>query len=216
MKVLVIGAHGDVGQRLVPLLDEAGHQVRAMVRDPDQSPGMEELGAEAVVGDLEGDFEHALEGCDALVFTAGSGGDTGADKTAMVDGLGAVLTVNAAREKGVDRFVMISARGASDPDRSERIRHYLVAKAIADGYLERSGLDYTILRPGRLTDDEGTGRIRVGRDLGSGSITRDDVARTVVEALDMPDQTVGRTFEMLNDGVPIREALEGLAEPTTP
>ena len=209
MKVLVIGAHGDVGRRLLPLLVDAGHGVRAMIRDPDQRSEVDAPGIEVVIGDLEGDFEHALDGCDALVFTAGSGASTGADQTAAVDGLGAILTVDAAVRKGVTRYVMVSARGADDPDRSDTIRHYLVAKAIADGYLARSGLRYTILRPGRLTDDEPTGTIRVGDDLGSGSVTRGDVARTIVGALETPG-TVERTFEILNDGTPIREALGSL------
>ncbi len=207
--VLVIGANGKVGRLLVPLLIAAGYRVRAMVRDDAQVPGMRELGAEPVVGDLEGEFTHALHGCQALVFTAGSGGHTGADKTAAVDGMGAILSVDAARERDVRRFVMVSARGAHDPDRSEAIRHYLVAKSIADGYLARSGLDHTILRPGRLTDDQPTGRIRAGGDLGSGQITRGDVAATVVAALEQP-RTIGKTFEILNDGEPIRVALNSI------
>lgn len=212
MKILVMGANGKVGRRLVPLLVEDGHDVRAMVRDPAQEPAMESLRATPVLADLEEDFGHAVEGCDAIVFTAGSGGHTGADKTASIDGLGAVLSVDAARERGVRRFVMVSSRGADDPDRSQAIRHYLVAKAIADGYLQRSGLDYTIVRPGRLTDDEATGRIRIGDDLGGGSITRGDVAATVAAVLRMPG-TVGHTFEVLDGDVAIEEALGALNAP---
>ncbi len=208
-RVVVMGANGKIGRLLVPRLVDAGYAVRAMVRDPEQTSEAEERGADPIVADLEGHFAHALDGCDAVVFTAGSGGHTGADKTARVDGLGAIRAVDAARDRGVRRFVMISARGADDPDRSEAIRHYLVAKTIADGYLQRAGLDHTILRPGRLTDDPPTGRIRVGQDVGSGKITRADVADAVVATLDIPG-TVGRTFEFLNDGRPIREALEAL------
>jgi uncharacterized protein YbjT (DUF2867 family) len=208
MTVLVIGAHGKVGRLLVPLLVDAGHLVRAMVRDPAQETPMRECGAEAVLADLERDFGHALDGCHAVVFTAGSGGHTGADKTAAVDGLGAVLAIDAARQRGVRRFVMVSSRGADDPDRSEAIRHYLVAKAIADGYLLRSGLDFTILRPGRLTDDPPTGRIRAGDHVGPGGITRGDLAATVATTLEL-ETTIGKTIEILNDGVPVREALSG-------
>ncbi len=209
MKVLVIGANGKIGRHLLPLLAERKYDVRAMIREPAQAAAMEERGASAVVADLEGDFGHALQGCDAVVFTAGSGPHTGAGKTALVDGLGAVLAVNASLEQGVRRFLMVSARGADDPDRSERIRHYLVAKAVADGYLRRSGLKHTILRPGRLTDDPPTGHIRVGSDLGRGTVTRADVAATVVACLEAP-ASVGKTFELLNDGQPILEALAAL------
>ncbi len=206
MTVLIIGANGKVGRRLVPLLAGAGHRVRAMVRDEAQAPALRQAGAEPVLADLEGPFGHALDGCDAVIFTAGSGGHTGADRTASVDGLGAILAVDEARAHEVRRFIMVSARGADDPDRTPAIRHYLVAKAIADGFLRASGLDYTILRPGRLTDDPPTGRIRVGTGLGAGEITRSDVAATAVAALEL-DGTIGRTFELLNDGAPIREAL---------
>lgn len=209
MNVLVIGAHGKVGRQLVPLLVAAGHRTSAMIRDPEQTGALEALGAEPVLGDLEGAFEHALEGCDAIVFTAGSGGHTGADKTALVDGLGAIRSIDAARTRRIGRFLMVSSRGADDPDRAPAIRHYLVAKAIADGYLQLSGLDYTIVRPGRLTDDTPTGRIRAGTDLGSGQITRADVAATLAASLEM-DRTIGRTFEILNNGLPIREALRSI------
>lgn len=209
MKVLVIGAHGQVGRRLLPLLGGAGHEVRGMIRASDQTAAITDAGAEPVRGDLEGEFGYALDGCDAVVFTAGSGGHTGADKTALVDGLGAILAVNEARERGVDRFVMVSSRRAGDPGRSEPLKHYLVAKLIADAYLERSGLEYTVLRPGRLTDDEPTGGIRVGTDVGSGTITRGDVAAAVAASLEIP-ATVGKTFELLNGETPVREALAGL------
>lgn len=210
MRTLVIGSHGRIGRLLVPLLADAGHRVVAMVRDDAQAPALRELGSEPVVADLDGEFGHALDGCDAVVFTAGSGGHTGADRTAAVDGLGAIRAVDEARARGVRRFAMVSSRGADDPDRSPAIRHYLVAKAIADGYLQRSGLDYTIVRPGRLTDDPPTGRIRAAEAVGRGEITRADVAATIVAVL-AADGTIGMTFEILNDGVPIMDALEGVS-----
>ncbi len=209
MRVLVIGAHGKIGRRLVPTLGEDGHDVVAMVRSPDQTAELSSLGAEPVVGDLEEDFEHHLEGIDAVVFTAGSGGGTGADKTALVDGLGAIRAVDAARKHGARRFVMVSALGADDPDRSESIRHYLVAKAIADGYLQRSGLDHTVVRPGRLTDDEPTESVRVGDDVGSGSISRGDVALVLARCLREP-ATLGKTFEVVDGETPVAKALREL------
>ena len=209
MKTLVIGAHGDVGRRLLPVLASGDHTVRAMIRDPDQASEVEGPGVEPVVGDLEEDFAHAVRGCDAVVFTAGSGGSTGAGKAAMVDGLGAIRAIDVAAAHGATRFVMVSAMGPGDPDRSESIRYYLVAKAIADGYLERTDLNYTILRPGRLTDDEPTGKIEVGHDLGSGEVTRGDVARTIALCLDTPN-TIGKTFELLNGSHSIEDALDAL------
>ncbi len=209
MRVLVIGAHGGVGRKLVPLLAEAGHQVRAMVRDGEQARTLRELGADPVVGDLEGEFEDVVPGCDAVVFTAGSGGGTGADKTVAVDGVGALRVIEAARKHGVPRFVMVSARGADDPDRSEAIRHYLVAKGIADAWLRRSGLDHTILRPGRLTDDEGSGRVEVGDELDGEEVARADVARVAARCLEEP-ATVGRTIPFVGGAVPVDEALARL------
>ena len=206
MHVLVIGAHGGVGRRLIPILRDEDHQVRAMIRDEAQAPEMAELGGAPVLGDLEGTFAHHMQDVEAVVFTAGSGADTGADKTALVDGVGAIRAVDGAKAHGVRRFVMVSARGADDPDRSDSIRHYLVAKCIADAYLERSPLDYTVLRPGRLTDDDGTGSVRAGSDVGSGSISRSDVARVIARSLQEP-ATVRKTFELVEGDTPIEEAV---------
>lgn len=206
MRVLVIGSHGKIGRRLVSILDEDGHDVVAMVRSPDQTDELSSLGAEPVIGDLEEEFEHLLKGADAVVSTAGSGGDGGADKTVLVDGLGAIRAVDAARQHGARRFVIVSSLGADDPDRSESIRHYLVAKGIADGYLRRSGLDYTVVRPGRLTDDEPTDSVEVGADVGSGSISRAEVAQVLARCLREP-ATIRKTFELVNGDTPVAEAL---------
>lgn len=206
VRVLVIGANGGVGRRLLSVLRDQGHEAVAMIRDADQAPAMRALAAEPVVGDLEGEFARHLEGCDAVVFTAGSGGGTGALQTARVDGLGAIRAVNAAGAAGVRRFVLVSSMGAGDPDVSPELRHYLVAKAIAEGYLEESGLDHTILRPGQLTDDEPTGLIRVGGDLDAGSITRADVAGVAALCLTHRD-TVGRTISFLNGDTPMEAAI---------
>lgn len=206
MRVLVIGANGGVGRKLLPVLRDQGHQAVAMIRDVDQAPAMRALGAEPVVGDLEGDFARHLDGCDAVIFTAGSGAGTGALQTARVDGLGAVRAVDAARSAEVRRFVLLSSMGADDPDVSPDLRPYLVAKAIADGYLEASGLDHTILRPGRLTDDDPTGLIRLGGELGGGSVTRADVAHVAALCLSHSN-TVGETLTFLNGDTPVETAL---------
>lgn len=207
MKTLVIGANGKIGRKLVARLGRDG-DVRAMVRDEMQREPLEALGAEVVVGDLEGEYEHALEGCGALVFTAGSGGHTGADKTLLVDLWGALKTIRACRAHGVGRYVMVSSREAGDPDRSPgKIRHYVVAKHVADDYLQRSDLDFTILRPGRLLDEPGTGRVRTDRPAEPEQvIPRDDVA----EALNLclkSDRTIGRIFQLYRGNTPLAEAL---------
>jgi uncharacterized protein YbjT (DUF2867 family) len=207
MDVLVIGAHGGVGRRLLPRLAESGHRVWAMVREESQAAQVEAEGVRPVVADLEGRFHHAVDGCEAVVFTAGSGAGTGADKTVLVDGLGAIRAVNYAEDHGVDHFVMVSAMGADDPDRSESLRPYLVAKGIADGVLERSLVPHTILRPGRLTDDEPTGKIRLGRGLPGGSVPRGDVAGTIHAVLEHPPMK-DRTVELIAGDTPISDAVQ--------
>ena len=208
MKILIIGANGQIGKRLIKQLAGGEHSVRAMVRDEKQRPELEAMGAEVVTADLEGEFGHALEGCGAVVFTAGSGAATGADKTILVDMWGAMKSIDACAAAGVRRYVMVSSRNAGDPDNGpDRIRHYNVAKHIADKYLQNSDLDFTILRPGKLTTGEGTGRItteRPGPD--QQSISRDDVAACIVFCLDNPG-TIGKTVELYQGDKNIAEAL---------
>lgn len=209
MQVAVIGANGGIGRRLLPLLNEAGHEVIGVVRSEDQFDQIRERGATPRLGDLEGTFAPALDGTDAVVFTAGAGGSTGWDKTIMVDLWGARRAVNACEEQGIDRFVMISARGAADPDTGyEPLRPYLVAKRAADDYLEQSGLAATILRPTTLTDEEGTGDVASAfTPTGGGpDIPRADVAAAVVACLD-DDATVGHTIELYGGDTPVEEAI---------
>lgn len=211
MRVLVAGANGNTGTRIVRFLPGQGHQARALIRDPDQGPALEELGAETVVADLEGDVAHAVRGCDAVMFAAGAGPGSGAAKKVTVDQQGAVKLVAAALELGARRYVMLSTMGADDPDSgSERMRPYFEAKARADEALRDSGLDFTIVRPGRLTDEPGRGTVHAAVSVGrSGEISRDDVAATMVAALDI-DTTIGATFELLSGDVPIARALAAL------
>jgi len=210
MRVLVVGANGKVGRQVVALLGPTTHEVLAMVRDPAQAPALEATGAHAVVADLEGDVHDAVSEAEAIVFTAGSGGHTGGDKTLLVDLWGALKTIRAAEASGVRRYLMVSAIHAADPDRGRAaIRHYLVAKHLADEKLQQSSLDYTILRPGRLDDGPATGLVRAGEDIGYGQISRADVARTIVASLESPS-TVRRTFCILAGETPIEEALAGL------
>jgi len=210
MTVAVIGAHGGIGRRLLPLLNDAGHEPVGVVRSEDQFDTIRERGGEPRLGDLEDEFAPALEGADAAVFTAGAGGSTGWDKTILVDLWGAERAVRACAKRGIDRFVMISSRGAGDPERRQGpIKPYIVAKHVADRTLQRSSLDETILRPTRLTDEEGTGRVAAyfDEDPETGDpISRADVAQSVVTCLD-GDATVGHAITLYGGGTPIEEAL---------
>ena len=205
MHVLVAGSHGQVGQHVTALLSQSDHDVRGMVRDDEQTTDVEELGAEPVLADLTEDVTRAVQGCDAVVFAAGSGGDD----VEGVDRDGAINIVETAEREGADRFVMLSSINADSPEDSpEELRPYLNAKAAADDRLRESDLTYTVVRPGALTNEDGTGRIRTGADLDrkDGDVPREDVAKTLVAALPM-ETTYGRTFEVLSGDEPIEDAL---------
>lgn len=211
MRVLIAGSHGKIGRRLVRLLAERGDEPVAMIRDAAQADEMRELGAEPLVADLAGDVAPAVAGVDAIVFTAGAGPGSGPGPKQVVDKGGAVKLVDAAVAAGVRRYVMVSSMGAQDPSAGPpQMQPYLQAKAEADAYLAASGLDFTIVRPGGLTEEPGDGRIAAARSLGRrGQVPRDDVAATLVAVLH-DDRTVGVTFELLDGDTPIAEALAAL------
>src|ERR671911_2273020 len=212
MKVLVAGAHGKTARRLVRMLAESGHEVWGLVRKEEQMRDVEADGAEPVLADLEEEgvetVGRALEGCDAVVFSAGAGPGSGAARKETMDYGGAAKLVEAAEGRGVRRYLMLSSMGADDPEGgSEGMRPYLRAKARADERLAQSGLDYTIIRPGSLTEDEGTGNIEASERLGRrGEIPREDVAGTFAAAL-QDENTYHKTFEILSGDTPIPEAL---------
>jgi uncharacterized protein YbjT (DUF2867 family) len=213
MDVLVAGGHGKVALRLLGLLAAKGHRARGLIRNPGQAADLEALGAVAVLGDLEADADLAgcVQGADVVVFAAGAGPGSGPERKRTVDLGGAVKLADAARAVGVPRYVMVSSIGADRPQAaSGGMRPYLEAKAEADQYLMASGLDYTIVRPGSLTDDPGTGRVRVSRELGGrGEVARDDVAAVIAEVLDAPN-TIGVTFEVFSGHVSVAEAVRSL------
>ena len=208
MDVVVAGGHGKIGMRLLRLLVERGHRARGLVRNPAQVPDLTDLGAEAVVCDMEAldSVSACCTGADAVVFAAGAGPGSGAERKRTVD-LGAAVKL---MEAGVRRYVMVSAIGAGRPEEwSEPMRPYYEAKAEADRRLEDSGLDYTIVRPGSLTDAPGTGLVTVGTELGRGEIPRDDVAALLLAVLETPG-TTGKTFELVSGETPIEDAVRGL------
>ena len=212
MDVVIAGGHGQIALRLSRLLAARGDRVRGLIRNPDHAGDVEVAGAEPVLADLEAadDVSPAVGGADAVVFAAGAGPGSGAARKRTMDLGGAVKLLEAAQATGVPRYVMISSMGAEDPGAgSEAMRPYLEAKADADAAVAASGLAYTIVRPGRLTDDPGTGRVRVAERLEFASIPRDDVAATLVAVLDDPG-TVGRSFAVVSGDDEIAKALRRL------
>ncbi|MEQ8472184.1 MAG: SDR family oxidoreductase [Marinoscillum sp.] len=213
MKVLVIGANGKIGKRLIKKLKQSPHNPVAMLRKEEQVAELNKKGIQTVLADLEGNFEHAFEGVNAVVFTAGSGGHTGADKTHLVDRLGAKKAVDMAVKHNLDRFIMVSAFGAdySSDKWPDSMRHYYEAKADADNHLMQTNLNYTIIKPGRLTDESGTNNISIGVDVGQekGSIPRADVA-TVIEKIITKDNTFKNAYELVSGETSIDRALSTL------
>jgi uncharacterized protein YbjT (DUF2867 family) len=212
MDVVVAGGHGQVALRLLEQLAARGERGRGLIRNPEHAPDLEARGAEAVICDMEAEEDLApfVDGADAVVFAAGAGPGSGPARKRTVDLGAAVKLVDAAGRSRIDRYVMVSAIGASDPESvSPEMRPYYDAKAEADSELARSGLAFTIVRPGRLTNEPGTGRIRAGHDIGTGTVTRDDVAATLAAVLAAPN-TIGVTFDLLEGDVPIPDAVAAL------
>jgi uncharacterized protein YbjT (DUF2867 family) len=208
MDVVVAGGHGKIGLRLLRLLADGGHRGRGIVRNTEHVQELADVGAEAVLCDMEGldDLSGCCAGADAVVFAAGAGPGSGAERKRTVDYGAAVKLM----EAGVRRYVMVSAISAGRPQEwSDEMRPYYEAKAGADEQLMASGLDYTIVRPGALTDDPGTGMVTVGTDLERGSIPRDDVAALLLAVLETPG-SIGKTFELVAGDTPMEEAVRGL------
>lgn len=209
MRVLVIGANGNTATRLVRRLAEGPHDPVAMIRNPAQRAKFDALGAPTVLGDLEYPVDHAVAGMDAIVFAAGSGSQTGKDKTVLVDYLGAIRSMVAAQVLGVRRYIMLSTLNA-DIHSTSRIAHYHKAKAHADNHLRESGLDYTIVCPGGLTDEAATGRVVASEDLeGPGLTSRENLAEALALCLDL-ENTIGKSFGLLDGETPIGAALRAL------
>ncbi len=207
VRVLVIGANGAVGKHVVDRLKESDHQPVAMVRDTDQIPYFEEKNVETVLADLEKDFEKAFYNTEAVIFAAGSGPKTGADKTIIIDQEGAIEAADLAKKHGVNRFVMLSSMGADQPKQAEQIKHYLYAKHRADEHLKTSGLNYTILRPGRLTDEPASGKVNVHEGSPErGSVPRADVASVLVYLLSAP-RAENKIFNLIEGSTPLSDVL---------
>jgi uncharacterized protein YbjT (DUF2867 family) len=213
MEVLVVGGHGKVALRLLRLLAREGHRGRGVIRKPDQADDLEAVGAVPVVCDVErgDDLRPHVRGVDAIVFAAGAGPGSGPERKRTVDYGAAVKSIQAARDLGVARFVIVSSIGTHDVEgESAAMRPYLQAKRDADDALKQSGLDWTIVKPGHLTDAPGRGRVRVSRTFGGrADVPRDDVALVLLETLHAPN-TIGVEFELFAGDVPAREAVRSL------
>jgi uncharacterized protein YbjT (DUF2867 family) len=210
--VVILGGHGKIALRLAGLLRDRGVSVTSVVRNPDHEADLVSRGATPVVLDLEqadaGRIADTLAGHDAVVWSAGAGGGNPA-RTYAVDRDAAIRSVDAARAAGVRRYVMVSYRGAG-PGHGVPQDHpffpYAEAKAAADEYLRGSGLEWTIVAPGRLTDDPGTGRIDLSEDAPRSDVPRDDVALVLDAVLEMPE-TVGHMLEFASGDTPVEQAL---------
>lgn len=217
-RIAIVGGHGNVARLLHPVLVQSGHTPVALVRREEYAEELAELGAETRLLDLEKDdvtrYAEAFAGCDAVVFAAGGGGDGDIERKRTVD-LGASLrSQEAATQAGIDRFVQISAIGVDNPlpdDTDDVWRAYVEAKRDADVALRASGLRWTVVRPGRLTDDAPTGRVSAAEQVERGDITRADVAAVVAAVLD-DDSTIGVQFEVVGGEVAIADAIGTLAD----
>lgn len=208
MRVLVIGANGAIGKQVVQKLKDTEHEPVAMVRHSDQVAFFEDFGAKTVVADLEQNFEKAFDKIDAVIFAAGSGGHTGADKTVIIDQEGAIESTDLAKKFDVQRFMIVSSMGAGNPKEAKQIKHYQYAKHRADEHLKQSGLIYTILRPGGLTNEAGTGKVNLQEHISErGTIPREDVAATLVHLLNNP-RAENQVFDLLEGETSIENVLD--------
>ncbi|BCJ38232.1 NAD-dependent dehydratase [Actinocatenispora thailandica] len=218
MRVVVAGGHGKIALRLTRQLVARSDAVVSLIRNPDQADELRELGAEPIVVDLESataeEVAEQVKYADAVVFAAGAGPGSGIERKRTMDRDGAILLADAARLAGVQRYLLVSSMGAGAPARPGTdpvFAAYQQAKGEAEEELrQRPDLALTIVRPGRLTDDPGTGRVRLAPEAERGEVTRDDVAWVLAALLDEPD-TAGLTLELVGGGASIAQAVAAVA-----
>jgi uncharacterized protein YbjT (DUF2867 family) len=219
VQVVIAGGHGKIGLRLAALLAGRGDVVTGVVRNPAHGLDLERAGATPAVLDLEAaradELAAVLEGADAVVFAAGAGPGSGVARKETVDRAAAVLLADAARIAGVRRYLLVSSPGVDDPpapDRGEVWAAYVAAKKAAEEAIRAADhLDWTILRPGSLTDDPGVGRVLLAPPpVALGSVTRDDTAAVLAALLDAPG-SVGKVLELREGDVDVLEAVVGVS-----
>ncbi|GAA0991729.1 SDR family oxidoreductase [Subtercola frigoramans] len=215
MRIAIAGGHGAIALLTEKRLAEAGHEAVAIIRNPDHAADVLVAGGIPVVIDLEAvdaqTLARDLQGVDAVVFAAGAGPGSSAERKLTVDRDGAVLLADAAELAGIRRFVLVSSMGAdaSLPDSDDVFQVYLRAKGEADEAVRSRDLDYTIIRPGGLTDEAGTGQVTLAGSTGRGGIPRDDVAAIIVATL-LDGTGIGAQFEAIAGDTPVAEALEAV------
>ncbi|MEQ6903729.1 NAD(P)H-binding protein [Nocardioides sp. YIM 152588] len=214
MRIAIVGGHGKIARLLHPLLVGAGHQPVALVRRDSYRERLEALGAEVRLLDIENDdeqvFAETFARCGAVVFAAGGGPDGNIERKRTVDLEGSLKSIAAARAAGIARFVQVSAINVDQPvpeDAEPVWRAYVEAKRDADVALRESGLDWTILRPGLLTDSPGTGLVSLGEAVPRGEVPRADVAAVLAAVLAEPG-TAGRQWDLVGGSTPIKEAID--------
>jgi uncharacterized protein YbjT (DUF2867 family) len=214
MRVAIAGGHGQIAMRLAKLLSQRGDEVVALIRNPDHADDVRRAGAEPAGVDLEHATEDevakAIAGSDAVVFAAGAGPGSGPARKETMDYGGAVKLIAAAKHAGVRRYVIVSSMGA-DPNApgEDTFSVYLRAKGRADDAVRASGLDWTVVRPGGLTNDPGTGRVKLGENLPRGQVPRDDVAAVLAVVLDSPN-TIGQTLDLIGGDTPVEDAAKAI------
>ncbi|MFD0331256.1 SDR family oxidoreductase [Streptacidiphilus monticola] len=217
MRIVIAGGHGKIALRLERLLSARGDEVYGLVRAPGQADDLRASGAEPIVCDLESasvqQLADVLSGTDVAVFAAGAGGGSQAHRTVHVDRDGAVKFVDAAVLARVPRFLMVSSMGAATRPEGmgDQFARYLQAKGEADAHLTaQPGLEWTVLRPGVLGDEPGSGRVRLAEHTGRGGVPRDDVAAVLAELTSAPS-TAGKILELIAGETPVAEAVRAVS-----
>ncbi|CAN5673609.1 NAD(P)H-binding protein [soil metagenome] len=212
MHVVIAGGHGQIALLLEHRLVHNGDEVVGLVRKVDHVTDLERIGANAAVVDLEScsvdEMAAALTGSEAVVFAAGAGPGSGGARKETVDRDGAALLADAAEQAGIRRYVLVSSMGVdeADPDSEDAFQVYLRAKKEAEEDLRARDLDWTIVRPGRLTDEPATGRVQLADSVERGDIPRDDVAAVLLAVLEAPD-TSGKVLELVGGDDEVGEAV---------
>ncbi|TDW22421.1 SDR family oxidoreductase [Kribbella kalugense] len=216
MRVVIAGGHGQIALRLTRLLSGDGHEVVGLVRNPDHEADIAAAGGQAAVLDLEqvdvGAVAKVLDGADVAIFAAGAGPGSGNARKDTVDRGAAALFADAAQQAGVRRHIQVGSMGADRADSltdDDSFTIYLKAKWAAEEDLRARDLDWTVLRPGGLTNDPGTGMVTLADKTGNGRISRDDVALVLAGLCDTP-AAIGRTLELIGGNTPVTEALNSL------